>query len=404
MSLRTRPRSRAGDPNASSLTSRKSNSLDLQPTLTDPPTYVVNLDLPPRSRWNVRPSVTQESEAYYYDTKNVALAARNDFQQLRHLFSDVIDTIGPSYSPFAKAVLPLLLRRVYSREETQEMKGIASIAGLPLHLVIAFNTFLDMMMGCTSGTAPLGQTGEILHFRTLDWDMEELRPLVIQVEFIRGGSIAARAVTYAGYTGILTGVRPDLSISLNYRAHRSDRPTSMRLHQILVLMGFRRSVSSVLRNYLLSPGAPPSLDSLRSTLPVIPMSACYLTFSDGKSSLVFEKALDTAVIREPLDGFIVTTNLDDGIHALSEEEIEAYMKTQVSLEGQNWLITNSKERRCVVEDAWRKSKDTTLKTIVEWVKTWPVKNESTHFACVMSPSTGSLLWVKRWKRPPRPPR
>lgn len=311
---------------------------------------------------------------------------------------------GPPYASIAKAILPLLLRRVYSREETQEMQGIAAIADLPLHLVIAFNTFLDMMMGCTSGTAPLKQTGEILHFRTLDWEMEELRPLVIQVEFIRSGSIVARAVTYAGYTGILTGVRRGLSISLNYRAHPSNRPTSMRLHQILVLMGFRRSISSVLRNFLLSPGAPPSLDALRSTLPTMPTSMCYLTFSDGKNSLIFEKDLNTAVIREPLDGFIVTTNVDDAIHALDEIQIKEYMKTQGSLEGRDWLIMNSKERRCVVEDAWKKGKEATLKTLVEWLKTWPVKNEFTHFACVMSPGTGSHLWVKRWKRPPRPPR
>jgi hypothetical protein len=284
------------------------------------------------------------------------------------------------------------------------MEGIAAIAGLPLHLVIAFNTFLDMMMGCTSGTAPSQQTGEILHFRSLDWGMEELRPLVIQVEFTRGGSIVARAVTYAGYTGILTGVRPGLSISLNYRAHHCNRPISMRLHQILVLMGFRRSISSILRAYLLSPGAPSSLDALRSSFPATPTSPCYLTFSDGKSSLVLEKDLDTAVIREPIDGFIVATNLDDAIHALSEKEIEEYTKTLPSYEGEDWLLRNSKERRCVVEDAWKKSKETTLKTLVKLLQTWPVKNECTHFACVMSPATGSLLWVKRWKRPPRPPR
>lgn len=339
-----------------------------------------------------------------YDTKTIALAARNNFRQLGHLFSDVLDMVGPPYASIAKGILPLLLRRVYSREETEEMKGIAAIADLPLHLVIAFNTFLDMMMGCTSGTAPLKQTGEILHFRTLDWEMEELRPLVIQVEFTRGGSIVARAVTYAGYTGILTGVRRDLSISLNYRAHPSNRPTSMHLHQILVLLWFRRSISSVLRDFLLSPGPPPSLDALRSALPTIPTSMCYLTFSDGKSSLIFEKDLNTAVIREPLDGFIVTTNVDDTIHALSEEQIEEYLKTQVSLEGKYFLIKNSKERRCVVEDGWQKSKTATLKTLVEWLNTWPVKNEFTHFACVMSPKTGSYLWVKHWKRPPRAPR
>jgi hypothetical protein len=282
------------------------------------------------------------------------------------------------------------------------MEGIAAIAGLPLHLVVAFNTFLDMMMGCTSGTAPSRQTEEILHFRSLDWGMEELRPLVIQVEFIRGGTVVARGVTYAGYIGILTGVRHGLSISLNYRPNRSNRPIGMRLHQFLVLTGFRRSISSILRDYLLSPGAPPSLNALRSTLPATPTSLCYLTFSDGKSSLVLEKDLDTAVIREPSDGFIVTTNLDDAIHALSEDEVEEYMKTRVSFD--DCLIRDSKQRRCVVEDAWRKNKEATLKTLVEWLQTWPVKNECTHFACVMSPSSGSLLWVKRWKRPPRPPR
>lgn len=44
-------------------TSTKNNSLDSQPTVTDPPTYVVDLDLPPRRRWSVGLSI-QTSEFY----------------------------------------------------------------------------------------------------------------------------------------------------------------------------------------------------------------------------------------------------------------------------------------------------------------------------------------------------
>jgi hypothetical protein len=38
--------------------------LDLQPTFTDPPAYIVNLDLPPRRRWSVCSSVTRGAETY----------------------------------------------------------------------------------------------------------------------------------------------------------------------------------------------------------------------------------------------------------------------------------------------------------------------------------------------------
>ena len=103
MSLRTRPQSRAGDPNASSsLTSRKSNSLDLRPTLTDPPTYVVNLDLPPRSRWNVRPSVTQESEAYSMTLRMLRLPPGTTFSDLDTFLVMLSTRLGRHMPPLQK--------------------------------------------------------------------------------------------------------------------------------------------------------------------------------------------------------------------------------------------------------------------------------------------------------------
>ena len=63
MSRRARSQGHVDDCNALP-TSTKNNSLNSQPTVTDPPTYVVNLDLPPRERWSVGPSVIQASGAY----------------------------------------------------------------------------------------------------------------------------------------------------------------------------------------------------------------------------------------------------------------------------------------------------------------------------------------------------
>ena len=64
LSNMSRPQRHTHDPNTSPLTSTKGTSLDVQHTVTDPPTYVVNLDLPPRRRWSVCPSVTWASKTY----------------------------------------------------------------------------------------------------------------------------------------------------------------------------------------------------------------------------------------------------------------------------------------------------------------------------------------------------
>jgi hypothetical protein len=83
-------------------------------------------------------------------------------------------------------------------------------------------------MGCTSGgvltkpdkrkeveSNPLDeeeQAPRMMHFRTLDWGMDELRDVLVVLEFVKSKSetpkkVIARTVTYAGFVGVLTGVR-----------------------------------------------------------------------------------------------------------------------------------------------------------------------------------------------------
>lgn len=37
---------------------------------------------------------------------------------------------------------------------------------------------------------------------------EYLRPLVVNVDFVRNGTVLFRSVTFAGYVGVLTGLKP----------------------------------------------------------------------------------------------------------------------------------------------------------------------------------------------------
>jgi hypothetical protein len=45
---------------------------------------------------------------------------------------------------------------------------------------------------------------KMLHFRTLDWGMDSLRKLIVQLEFVneKGGSVIARSITYAGFVEV----------------------------------------------------------------------------------------------------------------------------------------------------------------------------------------------------------
>jgi acid ceramidase len=86
---------------------------------------------------------------------------------------------------------------------------------------VLYNIFYEVFTICTSivGTDP---QGKVYHARNLDfglllgWDLnndtwiisELLRPMIMNVNFTRGGVLKYRAVTFIGYVGIISGVKP----------------------------------------------------------------------------------------------------------------------------------------------------------------------------------------------------
>jgi hypothetical protein len=147
-------------------------------------------------------------------------------REITPLFDEVLSTMipWPQLRRWIEFLASILLRRVYSPEETKELKGIAKASGVALYIIIALNVLLDSLLGCTSGAviasldkrggrrAPGREEERMLHFRTLDWGMDPLRNVLVQLEFIRSESgepekVIARTITYAGFVGVLTGVR-----------------------------------------------------------------------------------------------------------------------------------------------------------------------------------------------------
>lgn len=392
--------------------------------ISNVPRFVIDLSLSPRERY-----------------KGLAEAYRPQLRSLTSLFNGLLADLGIPvlcHQPINR-LAGLLLRGVHSPVETAELQGIATSAGIPMYLLVSFNVVLDLLMGCTSGgvrTLERDQSrsqARMVHFRTLDWSMDPLRSVVVQLDFVRTQSahptqVLATTITYVGFVGVLTGVREGLSMSLNFRAvHKADtRAAQFRfyLHHLLVLLGRRASISSLLRSYLLpeATGAetpPKSLATISQELTPRHTTAAYLVFSDGVSTVVMEKDYNTAAIRQS-SSFIAATN-----HDADEPECESgsshaanQMGTNVAkrVEGLEELLDESRDRLECIANKWKATtrrtarqakKDgsrslgnvednaaVTAAEVVKWISAYPTTNESTHFATVLDPQHGQVIWTR----------
>ena len=397
----------------SSTGSRQDYGLDTCEENTQVPRYTIDLSLPPRARY-----------------KHAALDFKSQTAELPFIFDglarDCIPTISVSkVRRFAR----LTLRRVHGREENEELKGISEVMGIELWLLVAFNVLLDLFMGCTSGGVRIehdGPKSRMIHFRTLDWGMDPLRKMIVQLDFVErpGGEVIASSLGYLGYVGILTGIRKGLSVSLNFRPNhnRNDRLGNFFYysHIVLVLLGFRPSISSLLRQYLLPPrhssntsfSRAQSLDFIVEHLPYKTTTAAYLIFSDGDRTLVIEKDNSTANVRSA-DDFITVTNHDAAEESGTRSRATAPPdSTTLQKTGMKEIVEESISRKSIIVQQWEKSLGKQKRTpssrlrkrrqvlgvenITEWIDLYPITNEETHFAAIMDPKAGKVVWVERY--------
>ena len=173
------------------------------------PSYTIDLAQPPRQRY-----------------ARLARDYAERMRSLQYLFDEILHALFPAMllRKSVRFMARLTLHRLHDDEETQEIKGISRATGVPLYLMVVFNTVLVYLLGCTSGavrvrpTTAEGGGGKVagpvrmMHFRTLDWGMDKLRDLLVVLEYVDSSSpdprrVIARSITYAGFVGTLTAVR-----------------------------------------------------------------------------------------------------------------------------------------------------------------------------------------------------
>ncbi|CAF0736729.1 unnamed protein product [Didymodactylos carnosus] len=179
-------------------------------------TYVVDLDEPAHQRW--------ASIAAMYKV------------QIKDLV-DYIKVFVLKISPKLQFLIDLVDTKLPEMADTfpspygDEIKGISEASGINLGEVVLYNVFYEIFTLCTSIVAQ-DENGKMYHGRNLDfglllgWDFandtwalsEKLRPLILQVNFTQNGQVLYKTTTFAGYVGIITGIKPNhFSITMNER-------------------------------------------------------------------------------------------------------------------------------------------------------------------------------------------
>ncbi|XP_007549670.1 acid ceramidase [Poecilia formosa] len=177
--------------------------------------YTINLDLPPSKRWTA-----------LITDKKTELAGM--IQAIR----DLANAFVPSgrLIELVDITLPLMADTLPS-PFGEEIKGIADASGVPLGEVVLFNIFYEVFTVCTSVVAQ-DQKGNLIHGRNLDfglflgWDVknkswiisEKLKPLVVNLDFRKNNKTVFKSTNFAGYVGMLTGIKPHLfTLTMNER-------------------------------------------------------------------------------------------------------------------------------------------------------------------------------------------
>jgi len=167
------------------------------------PTYVINLDLPPWQRWQ-QPC-----------TNSV-------YQQTAQFLTNTVDAILPDHGAALEEIGSVLNQFYYPSELAQEISGCSLALGVSEGWGALFNLGYEVSDACTSIVAQTTD-GTVLHARNLDfWAgmgfTDSLKNMTFKADFRRSGRTVFKATTFAGFVGILSGIKPGgFSITINTR-------------------------------------------------------------------------------------------------------------------------------------------------------------------------------------------
>jgi len=333
--------------------------------------FIINLDLPPEQRWNELLSIPK-----YINTVN-------------NMFDDIISVLPQFLHQYVWDIASYIgnyLEDYIHEPYASEMRGVAKALNKTTGEIVILNIFYDFSAWCTSLVAQAND-GTIYHARNLDFSFvghgyqftDDLQNLTVQIEFQKSNKTLFYATTYAGYIGVLTGMRPSkLGISVN---ERNDAYLIMNFIKALedLYGGNTKILSFFLRDLLMSD----------------------MTYAEAKDSIINQELFASVYLTisgsKPGEGSVITRN---------RESTQNVWDLDASGNPSTWFLLQTND------DHWGPPKDSRRDTgfkamnamgrdklsvdrLLEVLSTKPVLNKFTTYSAFFSPTTGLYETFKR---------
>jgi len=228
------------------------------------PTFVINLDEAPETRWKAVYDAYQGS------------------------FSPILNYLNSLLSPEVQAVLDPIMAALdgfLPSDISRELKGISQYPGVPFNLgqLVILNLIYELTAFCTSIVAQ-HPDGTIYHSRNLDYGIPGLTNITIQVQFQKSNTTLYECTTFAGYVGCLTGIRSGgWSVTVNER----DQAGSSLIDNLVEALKGGKSIGMFLRNSLETiPDYPTALKMVTDTQLIAPVYITIAGVSAGQAAVV----------------------------------------------------------------------------------------------------------------------
>ena len=155
---------------------------------------LINLDLAPQDRWT---AVLEEFK-----------------EELTQFAQELPNVLRTQYDVSQTVIRGFMKLKSIPNVYKQEIQGISQVTksfGLTYEDIVLFNIAVEYGARCTAFVH------DEIFYKTLDWDLPEIKKLMVMIDFTRNGVVVYKATSFLMFVGILIGMNNDFSVTLNYR-------------------------------------------------------------------------------------------------------------------------------------------------------------------------------------------
>lgn len=231
------------------------------------------------------------------------------------------------------------------------------------------------------------------HFWPFDWPLDQMRALLVHVDFHRNGKCVLSTVAMAGYVGLFQSVKQNLSASLNFRPiAETGSKLARKLHPMTTIFGKRATLGEHMRHILLDPDS--TLTSATGYLSALLRTArAYIMLSDGYTTSCVTRDFAGCGTRSS-HHFIAVANHDPKMEHWCEKEHQQWIQTlppALRNRPEHLRRGTLARQRCITERVKNAEGSVLEEQLWEWMQQPPLTNSETFLGIIMDPVAGTIL-------------